>query len=109
MVNSDFIIGKLYVYSDYSWNSSYEKEYKRLNDNISFHMAPMLGQRGDLEQFFNVKEPFLILEKLYIAATKVKSIQNAEFLTYNKWQVKILVNENIGWLSIWDYEFSELM
>lgn len=109
MVNSDFIVGKLYVYSDYSWSSSYEKEYKRLKDTVPFHVAPRSEQRGKIEQFFNVKEPILILEKLYIAATKVRTIQNSEFLTYNKWQVKILVNENIGWLSIWDYEFSELV
>jgi len=98
----EFKVGKLYQITNKSWNSTYVKSGAEPRLEIK---TP-----GFAKQYktFSLDDTILILELLYINHTKMARVSEASMTVFNQWHAKILVNDIVGFVSIWEDDWSEL-
>lgn len=103
----EFKVGKLYTCSNKAWNSTYIKKAGKLQIYPA-HIKNSNRRYLDYHEF-SMDNPILVLELLYIKATKSSRISENTFSVFNEWHAKILVNETVGYVFISEYDWDLLV
>lgn len=95
-MNDFFNIGKLY--------KTTEEAKKRGLGSHLLYKPP-----GEAEGYLSEEHIFLILDKLYVQRTKRRNSSTYPHgITLRMWHLKVLIDKQIGYISVWEDEWEEI-
>lgn len=104
----EFKVGKLYKCSNNSWNSTYVKKTGKLQIYPAQVKSTNTHYLNEYHEF-SMDDTIMILELLYIKSTKNSRISANTFTVFNEWHAKILVNEMVGYVFIFENDWTALV
>jgi len=98
----DFIIGKLYKPTDSSRKEG-------LSSHLFYKPPQEVSSLFDNQGYLNENDIIMVLDKLYIQRTKRRmSSFYPDGITLKMWHLKVLINNQIGYVSVWQDEWEEV-
>lgn len=96
----DFEIGKLYKATDSAMKSGLSSHlfYKNARENDETNPS-----------YLSENDILMVLDKLYVQRTKRRN--NSSYpngITLKMWHLKVLINNQIGYVSLWQEEWEEI-
>lgn len=95
-MNDYFKIGKLYKTT----------EEVRNGRGMGSHLFFKPPEESTTKEYFSEEDVILVLDKLYVQRTKRRNLQS-NWVTVQMWHLKVLVDNHIGYVSVWEDEWEE--